>query len=338
MAKMKKGQIEFQFNWVFVFIIGAIIVIFFTTLVFKMKENSDLQTNIAITSELETIFQSTVSSTDSSTLIELTKTEIEYDCNGFTVDGVKIDSVMAFSPSPLITEELLTFSLDWSFPFKVQNIFYMTTPDVRYVFIGNSVDFEPIIDMLPNGTNFDMYGYFSDIDNKNNYKIKVISTSIGNPVDIVNSDMEFCKDRDYDCDFVEVDLIDGVNRGTFEINDDGDVINYFSKEFLLGGILSEDSETYRCNTLLALEKYQLLVELYSERSSKIRDHYVDFGDECGQYFTEAINSLNAIDSVLNSVLANQNITAAQVINMRSNMLSLKENNRQIKVASCAWIY
>ena len=53
---MKKGQVSFQLNWVFVIIIGVIILTFFISVVSKQKEVSDNKISASVAKSFETLF------------------------------------------------------------------------------------------------------------------------------------------------------------------------------------------------------------------------------------------------------------------------------------------
>src|SRR3989338_1748 len=83
----KKGGIEVQFNWIFILIAGALILVFFVSLVQRQETVSNEKRDIDIRSKLSTILTSAKQSTGTLFEIKIPKTEIAFGCNGYSVGG-----------------------------------------------------------------------------------------------------------------------------------------------------------------------------------------------------------------------------------------------------------
>ena len=78
----KKGVIEIQFNWIFILVAGALILILFVVIVQRQGSVSNQSRDIDIRSKLGTILTGAKQSTDTTFVIDIpSKTEIDFGCN-----------------------------------------------------------------------------------------------------------------------------------------------------------------------------------------------------------------------------------------------------------------
>ena len=75
---MKKGVIEVQFNWIFVLIVGAIILAFFVSIVMKQKDLSSGRLGTKLATDLETITTGAEVSVGTAQLIKVPNSLIEF--------------------------------------------------------------------------------------------------------------------------------------------------------------------------------------------------------------------------------------------------------------------
>ncbi len=140
----RKAQVESQLNWVFILIVGIIILIFFTTLVFKMRATSDTKLQIDVLNDLDSIVTGAKISTGTSHTIQVPTDSITFECDytgysefSLTGTGVHVDTsyIPLFTLGELKGKELITKAVDWAVPFRVTNFLLMTTKLQSFVFI-----------------------------------------------------------------------------------------------------------------------------------------------------------------------------------------------------------
>jgi len=137
--KSKKGSIEIQFSWIFILIAGALIVAFFIIIVQKQKQLADVKLSGDIKADLSTILTGSRVSRGTSSLIEIPQATIYYDCDGYSVGNLgAINPGITFSPDTLKGTGLMMWSLDWNVPFRVDNFLYITSPEIRYIFVTDT--------------------------------------------------------------------------------------------------------------------------------------------------------------------------------------------------------
>lgn len=160
MKPTTKGQVEVQFNWIFILIVGAIILAFFVTVALKQKQVSETGTTISFLSSFENALSGISSVQGKQLLYEVPKMDLRYDCTtgcdcaayiGTRAKAqalIHMDDKIIFSPNSLKGNNLLTWSKEWSYPFKITNFILITSPEVKYL-IENNLRGTQIFDGLP---------------------------------------------------------------------------------------------------------------------------------------------------------------------------------------------
>src|SRR3989338_6564442 len=151
----KKGVIEVQFNWVFIIIIGAVILAFFVSMSMKQKGASEEKLSITIAEHMKTILTSAEVTERSVNLITVPNKDITYECGtGFSVSSMaSFNPKIIFAPSPLKSQsqKLITWSLDWNVPFRVTNFLYLTSPDILYILVHDFGNVDEKCPTIPSG-------------------------------------------------------------------------------------------------------------------------------------------------------------------------------------------
>ena len=150
----RRAAIELSLHWIFVIVIGAIILTFFITLVVKQKSISQSE----LLNERARTLESYITGAQTTTrgAIELStfgnpfryscaeNSQSESDaCTCTLVVGEKprqsidVGSSVLFAPaySGKTTDSLIVWSVPWRMPYPVTNFVYFTTPDIEYVFV-----------------------------------------------------------------------------------------------------------------------------------------------------------------------------------------------------------
>lgn len=148
LRRQRQGQIQLTFNWVFVLIAGAVILLFFVGIVVKQKAVSEQQLSTDVVRVMESIFvgagasEKTKNSIDASGLVEYT---LEVSCTDgvgqFSIQGKgerrqnAIDPI--FAPLELRASRLSLWSLPYKLPFKVIDFLFVTSENTKYFLVGD---------------------------------------------------------------------------------------------------------------------------------------------------------------------------------------------------------
>jgi len=160
--------------------------------------------------------------------------------------------------------QLITYNLDWSVPYRVSNFLYLTSPEVRYVLVGDAGELE---DDLPDIMNIEVVeeDHIADVEDKNNYKIKFISFDIGFDDKFIPSHLQSMLDKDISAIKISDDKIQFYKKEEDKFVKEGNPIDYLTDEEKIGAVFAEDFKQYKCAKDKALEKFDIVTAIYQKR-------------------------------------------------------------------------
>ena len=139
----KKGQESHLFQWIFVLIAGAVLFGFIIKFGFKQSEQATTTSNTEISKALETILRSIERNPDTFKRISIPPSTIEFRCDDsgsyYHLSGssgtTSLQYNILFSPPKVSGNEILTWTKDWSAPFKVASFLYLSNKRTQYIFV-----------------------------------------------------------------------------------------------------------------------------------------------------------------------------------------------------------
>ena len=330
----KKG-FEIQFNWIFVLVAGAAIILFFTVVVIKQKSVSETSTKATVLKSMEAIITGAGVSTDTTNVIDIPDSDIEVNCGRVSIGGVSksYQSLLLFAPSLIKGNKLVTQTLAFSVPYRAANLLYITSPQLRYIIIGDSELAKEINRSMPSELKKEFHKSVPEIKNLNNYKIRFVL--FGNIIDFPKA-LEKMPDSD-----VTAIKIDGNSeKGTIEFwQKEGNswlpkgTSPYIGKQSLIGAVYADTIDVYECNMRNAFSRLNLVTKIYDERTKKLMEGAVLANQfECSQFYSNALNQLNSIFAAS----SNFNKENIDVISDSARLLS--GENRNAQIYSCTLIY
>ena len=340
--KSKKGAIEIQFNWIFVLVIGAIILIVFSSIITRQKNLSESSKNVLILNNLDAIISGSESSTGTINTIKIPETTIEFKCNQYSIASFskQFQVMNIFAPSLLHADRLVTMTLDFSLPFRISNIVYLTSPNYRYILVGNTEISNHIKKIMPNETFTASYDSIGNVKFLGEEKSRFIffDNFIADGQSLAPNLREYIALQD---DKVTALNIKGdLEKGEiefFEKSNDKFIkkgsSNYVKKETLLGAIFSDNVELYNCVLNNVFKKINIVSQIYKGKMQKIRDSYSQSNNHCS--INAETYSLDNIDGI---VAASSSFTPENIAEMLNAAENLHQQNNQAQLQSCAVIY
>ena len=319
--KSKKGVISVQFNWVFILIAGVLILLFFGSLVLKGKETSDTSIAETIITNMQTIMTGAEVSVRTINTIKIPDKEIEVSCNSISVGQVSkpiTKNKIVFAPDVIKGRLLLAWAFDWNAPYHITNFLYLTTPDIKYIFIEPlNDDAEKIFNMLPEKINKKKEASSDIRDTGNNFKLVFFNY----PSPDVPSDLKSVSDRRVTAININSDInkIEFYKKRGDEFKPDGET-DYIGNPMILGAMFSGNHENYECNVKKAFNKLRIVSMVYEERTNTLKGVYS--GTDCITYYDSPI-----IDYSTDSI-AEIEITIS----------SIETSNQYLQSSSCPTIY
>lgn len=324
----KRGVTETQFNWIFIMVAGAIILLFFVSMVYKQKSVSEQKSDIEMQKNLQAILTGAEASKQTENIVSVPDKEIRYGCEGFSLGSLAaFNARVVFAPDLLKSgkRELIFYSLEWRVPFRITNFLYVTSPEARYIIVDDNDNLNDksianqLFDLLPENINKEIVSKDTTINEENNYKIKIVFFNKNNIKDItlngLKGDISAINIVGNDIDKSDnIEFYDYTNN-KFE---NEKISHYLKKESVIAAVFSENAEIYECNMKKAVERMKKVYKVYGERISKIKENKPD----CSAYYKveDLKPDFNDYEKIYN------------------NIQNLENKNKAVELYSCPLIY
>lgn len=348
----KRGAIELQFNWIFVLFAGAIILMFFITIINKQRALAELKTNAVLANNLESIITGAQISTNTVNVIELPSAEVSFECGSYAIGQVKKDTHgnVVFAPSAVKGSRMIAWARDWSVPYRITNLLYVTGPGIRYIIVNNSNNLgRKVFDILPREMNKEVVrkDQLVGLEDKNNGHIRFIffgppgSDDLGNAL----SSFQHLKDE-------QVSGVIFPDLATAAKLPSTGTVNFYKKsgtaflpsapsfflkeESFFGALFSGDDEMYNCEMKKAFQKLSVMSRVYMNRSRELAKFYTS-SHPCFQ-----LHRPQRLEAMENYAAAQSTVFPSDlqsINNIQANALQIgSEQNQQLQILSCAMIY
>ncbi|MBU0456617.1 MAG: hypothetical protein ABH824_03965 [Nanoarchaeota archaeon] len=336
--KSKKAQIELTFNWIYILIAGAVIMLFFVGIVVKQKTVSEEKLSGEVVRILESILAGAGVSEKTKNPIYMGGLadytfyfECENEVSNFGIKGKpakaenSIDPV--FAPKEIKTTKMLLWSLPYKLPFKVMDFLIVSSSNNKYYLVGNDADFVEEFMNLTDGFNREYLFNLDEISAKGeSLQVRVIDvdgTNVpakGIPEALIN----------FDDDKVSAIVFTGKSQVDF-YQKKGSSWSKLNKNpvriISIGGerdaakyaaIFSGDDQTYQCNMKKAFKRLTILTEVYGgegigqlEIGGKLKE-IVDYYQERPELSlsNDCLNQLTVYDNNVMNLLGDLKSTAS----------------------------
>jgi hypothetical protein len=291
MISSKRAQIEVTFNWVYVLIAGAVILLFFAGIVVKQKAASEDNLSRMAMNIMDKIFagaraaEKTKDFVDISGLADYT---FYFDCdNEVSTYGLKgysnpkEDEVHAlFAPLELQGTRMILWSLPYKLPYKAMDFLFITTDRTKYFFVGQDEFVEEFLNATQDNTDkrksisAEAVISLEDITPGKTFQIRIVDVegSIQNKAQLPSSFLE--KLKGYGDNKVTAVSFTGTNQANF-FQKEGDHWKQLNSNPIqivsLGGerdaakyaaVFAGNDKVYECNMKKAFKRLALVNEVY----------------------------------------------------------------------------
>lgn len=334
---MDKKAFEIQFNWIFVLVAGAAILLFFTAVIVKQKNVAETSTKATVLKSIEAIISGTSASTDTTNIIDIPNSDIDIECNKVSVSGAErvskqYQSLILFAPSLIKGNKLITQTLDFSIPYRITNLLYITSPQLRYVVIGTNDLASEINKSLPVELKKEVYQSMPEIKNLNNYKVRFVIFQDA----MINLPKSLEKMQDSDVTAVKIN--GDIEKGEIEFWQKNGaswqskgVSIYIGKQTLIGAVYADTLDMYECSMRNVFSRINLVTKIHTERTQKLIQLAVSNTD-CNQFYSNGLTHLN------NIFTASLNFNKQNVDTISEYSKSLSDQNKNAQEYSCPLIY
>lgn len=301
--KSQQGQIQIQFNWIFVIIVGSVLLVFFFMLIRNQSDTTEERIDITQSKYFQTVISATGQKSGTLKEYKVKDLSVRFTCNRqtqeytYSVEDLPSRDTtyeVIFSPELLAGEDIQTWTQDWQVPFSAGNFLYLTNSRHAYVFVqSQSSDYEDLIKDFPKNISVEIINStntFDDVNRRNYERITyvflyeeeptnptLLSTAL-TPLDAEKNKVILIRKSDEANTLFDVgqiyflrpsqynNYLNNQNRELWYNNQDTSRISsYLGKASLYGAIFSENKEMYECNMEKAFTKLELITELYYHR-------------------------------------------------------------------------
>ncbi|MFT4304835.1 MAG: hypothetical protein ACMXX8_01980 [Candidatus Woesearchaeota archaeon] len=356
MLRSKKSAIEVQFNWIFVLIVGGVLLFFVFSVIRSQTETAQYEIDVTIRNYFDTILQRATQARGS--LIDLhlrgsTLTSSDSCVDTFYINenrNLRIELSSAFSPKEMgsVSGTFFVWVVPWDLPFRIKNFVYITSPDIVYLLVYEDNDTEdyaveinysrnrlslPRDDkitkiVLHNGS---LQGELQKLNHLTTRVVFFKTNCNGVPMPN-NANTAICLEIDSD-----KGGLDGWGKVKYLEPDNLNKETYFlGRPSLIGAIISEDITQFDCSMQKAYIKAEQLFNIYKERSSNLT--ISDPTPNCNNIHARAENRLEDMINCINNNDNYETIEECLYDATFSGAGSLSGINQESKLRSCVYVY
>jgi hypothetical protein len=341
MLRSKKAQEQIQFNWIYIAVVGAIILSIFVGVALNIRRSARTSMEADTITYFDEIFVSVQASENTENSITLGGLDLEVatdseDCNFYTIKGSELggrstEFIPIFSPD-VIKTRILSYSLGWDMPFRVNYFLFLTSPEVAYVSIGQNSAY----DELPDHITKKRVDSSDEFVNQNYYKVRFFSDD-EDDFKFLDSSLKKLDEKDITgvyysesqkiLKFYEMDKASGMLEEVGESS-------YVDKTSLLAAIYSENLGAYECNMKKGLKRLNKFSRILLTRAENIKSS--SLMPQCSDLsnYNNAIGLLQEIEEAT----ATASVDRGDLSVVVAKKDYLKDLNRNLNRKSCPTIY
>jgi len=344
MKHSHKAQIEIQFNWIFVLIVGAIILAFFFIIITNQQEQATIEGAHALIQRLDTIFTTISKQPNTVETFTIPDATIEFMCeedlSQYFIQGagpIPTPNDIIFTPARLRGTSIITWTKEWSLPYDTATFTYMATERTLFIFTTNN----------PTDDTNKLYNDMPEDYRKVLVPLADLSTSIPRGYDryviiaaathetTVETFLQTFEEREKTVariirpssegveSYGDVIFIPGINPSRREER------HYYLAPSLWGAIFTEDENTYDCTMNKALKRLHIITSILEKRSSMIQREL---------RLTPCYTQLSLLTTTLQTILTNSNdLNNAEALYNAKNTLEQQATDT-LRGYKCPYLY
>ena len=243
---MNKKGVEITFNWIFVAVAGAILLMFFIYFAWKQIDLFNTLGINEVVLGIDNEINAFSTSGSSNKIVQIPSgVSFKFSCGEVVYETSKKDTLRLIYGDDILRDNYVLWTRSWNFPFFIDNLYYASKSEKNFYVIGN------------NNFLFNIPGKFKKFEQEPNEAGK--SSVI---VDFTNSGSEkrFPEDK--------VLVVDKTNNiVTFYPENKKE--EFFSEEMLYGAMFT-DFDDYRCLKEKSLERIKIIAELYKKKAELLK--------------------------------------------------------------------
>ncbi len=355
-AKNKNGQIDVQFHWIFIILIGAIILSFFVGLSVWYKNTQEQKNTANIVVALDSVLDTAKESPKTARTTTIPDITLSFTCSSdecndygcasaFSGGGIShgTETEILFSLKELSGNDLITWALEWKLPYTISNFLYVTTDNVRYIFVYDEEHKELAYavtsllaenDYLTKETiKIEEPSDFAIIDKNDNF-VRIVafldSDSLSETTVETALGENSANNKKWDIIYVD----GSEESGTIYFSEESVSVSYAGLPLLLGAIFSADRDFYMCNVKKAALQGKVVSAVYLERTKALYDAVSAVPEKsyCSYYYGQDVQE------AITTIMENVDILLSNSIAFSSAVQELMDNNNYAVIKNCPRVY
>lgn len=352
----KKAQVDIQFNWIYIIIVGAIFIGFFFSVISSQNKSAELEVSTTLVNHFETILSSTAQQDNTLKVHEKISPRIklnfvcslEESQSYFTVqNSPPIDTLfdIQFSKNTVKGKDMITWTSTWKQPFRIASFLYISNKDDMFLFYDNTGSAKELYDNFPTNFTTKVLGasdpFESDESNYDHYTYVIVENE-GDYDELYDIETFGKTHWDSSSKSSLVVIRPALTNNLFKYGtvsfcknrfpaDDCISQPYIGEASLYGAIFSSDFDTYKCNMNKAFQILRLHSLLNYNRIKNLRSvlpesckilYGINIDDvESGPYAN--FNTLADLSQEFTETNVNEIVGITQTIAQRNNELALQ---------------
>jgi len=287
-----KGQLQISFNWIFVLIAGAVILLFFVTSISKEKDSSQTQLAQKASARLDAVFAVIQQNPNSVQIHDAPNYELDFYCTeeghyySLKDSSTKnyLENEHIFAPETVGKAKLISWTKTFSAPFPVSSILYLSDEKNQYVFITADSKIEKLYEDFPDKFSKRNVSLSQDITDEGFRKYIIIVAAL--PA-ILDGDV---KKKTRSIIVVSSETTSDIyGYGKLKYYEGGSLTSidkpYVGQELLFAGIVSGNSKLYACGLDKVLEKTRIVAQTNLLRTQKLKNEYdLTYTGRCSTFY------------------------------------------------------
>ncbi len=331
----RKGLIEMQFNWALILVLGGAILVLTLAISSRGESISETSASISMANSLHSILSNNALGYESASSASAKKSRITFECNKYLIGGASksIKDFILFSPASIDSDNILIAKLNWGFPYNAENFLYLTSPEIRYIFIGDSEFARKAFQTAPANIKKDGYTNARAVQDEGHEEARLIffgqDPEIPNALGKSGIKITTLKisgsEQNGDIEFFDFENGAFASKGKSK---------YFGIASLFGAVFSDDISRYTCNMEKAFLRLNAVSSVYLSKSIFILGEYGRNGNKlCFGLYSNTTNLPNSL-----KLLSAAKFSGQETDELTIAASDVKRVNEEANALSCATIY
>ncbi|MBI4151289.1 hypothetical protein HY492_04125 [Candidatus Woesearchaeota archaeon] len=346
-----RGQLEIQFNWIFILVAGAVILGFFFSIIVKQQNVSEQKLAISLVNELDAITTGASVAKGAAQRLDLPKAGIDFACSSectcsFSIGKVSRDfkDKLLFAPKRIEGDDIVFWTLDWKIPFRATNFLFATNERIKYFFVTDDSQESQQLKakvqaLIPEQVNADFIT-LADVDcntnpecvrNENYVQVKLVFLNIDPNFGGLQLHESF-SDTTISAALITPDYVNFYKRKNLRSQEfDAARAYYVGDAGLFASIFAEDEQMFRCNLQEASRKLGYVSKVLADRMEVFRGDAELIAQGCPY-------NPGTLDAIRTLAVSQASALNADVLVLRDHASTLNIENEALLRQSCPTLY